>query len=99
MPQGSLFPESELTRVVVTLRYNELKACHTVVVEGHNRWGLVLARQSAELVGHDEGELLEPLLRDVVRGYLYRGAHEAVSDPMQCLRGARSMLRRNARLG
>ena len=92
MPQGSLFNQSELHRVEIVLQLDELEGHTKCQIVGRNRASAILASASVTLEGFDVAELLPVLLAEVGYGYLYRGAHEAVTLPIRAFKARRKDL-------
>jgi hypothetical protein len=92
MPQSSLFKEMELHKVVVTLAVDEVLQSIHVQVLATNRAGALLASAGLNCASMDESDLLPALLSEVAYGFLYRGAHEAVTIPVRGFKSRRKDL-------
>lgn len=92
MPQGTLFGDSELCRLRMTMMINDLT--HTMVAElvAETRKGIVLASSGVVAHGLDECELLPIMVTEATYGFLYRDHRDAVVLPAQGFRARRKSL-------
>jgi hypothetical protein len=91
-PQGSLFGDEELHRLVIDVRYDDLRSCVVLSSMAYARKGTLLASASLALSSIAQCELAPIWAAESLNGFMYRGAKEAVTVPSQALRARRKSL-------
>jgi hypothetical protein len=96
MPQGSLWAETELARLRLTFEYDARNQRNLLFAIGETRRGYILASSGVTAFTFDEAELLPITAAEAVNGFLYRGAYEAVTQPLAAFRARRKSLRKTS---